>query len=149
MEIRHGGSLPDRNWKQVPTVSGKKWVLCAMQPMLCKLDRFLHHTCQHECTHSGHSAFMWMETRRSGGNSSRDFVPICLQQCWWPIGVSNRLMCSGHKACAQISPEFQHRSSFQAKQHSMALGLCIGCSAHLPTPVVTLHELKHHNYYHK
>ena len=58
--------------------------------------------------------------------------------------MSDQLMCSGHKAGAQISPEFRHRSSFETKQHSMALGLCIGCSAPLPP----LHELKHHNYYH-
>ena len=114
----------------------------------CYKKRLLHHTCQHKCTHSGHSATMWLGTRRSGGNASRGFVTICQRQRWWLIGVSDLLMCSGHKACAQISLEFQHRSSFQPKQHSKALGLCIGCYAPLPTPFVTLHELKHHNYYH-
>ena len=82
-------------------------------------------------------------------------VPISLRQRWRPIGVSDRLMCSGHKAGAQISPEFRHRSSFhrssfQPKQHSMALSLCIGCSTTPPPPstVIPLHELKLNNYYH-
>ena len=30
------------------------------------------------------------------GNVSLGFVPICLRLRWWPIGVSDRLMFSGH-----------------------------------------------------
>ena len=39
-----------------------------------------------------------MGTRRGSGNASHGFVSIYLRQCWRPIGVLDRLMCSGHNA---------------------------------------------------
>ena len=41
---------------------------------------------------------MWMGSRRNVGNVSHGFVSICLWLCWMPIGVTDRVMCSGHKS---------------------------------------------------